>query len=186
MKFFKYLFIAVITLGLIGGAGYLLASSGIKSNPGYVKLVLPSHSSASAQVAVDLGPNGVRPLRWFIQRVVDDAEYLELSQRVLLGVLEDLQGVQLRVYEVQGNRPVFDQAINESVARLTQQGWETLIKVQEDNERVVMMQSLDQEQIAGLSLLVSTPENAVFTNLMGPFSPEALAAIAEDAQSASW
>ncbi|MEM7360873.1 MAG: DUF4252 domain-containing protein [Pseudomonadota bacterium] len=179
MKFFKYLFIAVITLGLIGGAGYLLASSGIKSNPGYVKLVLPSSNSASAQVAVDLGPNGVRPIRWFIQRIADDPERnLELPERLFMGVLDELQGVQLRVYEVQGNREIFEQAINKSAAALTQQGWETLVKVRENNERVVIMQSVDQDQIAGISLLVSTPENAVFTNLMGPFNPESLAEIA--------
>lgn len=184
MKFLKYSFITLLTLVLVGSAGYLLAASGIQSKPGYVKLDLPSWFSTDTKVALNLGPKGLKPVRWVVKRVLEASDNeLELSERILMSVLQDLQGIQLRIYEVENNRQVFEQAIADSVLSLRQQDWQTLLKVQEDDKHVVVMQSGDDGAITGLSVLVSTPENAVFMNLMGDLDPEAIAKIADDVSS---
>ena len=119
-------------------------------------------------------------MRWMVNRIIDASdEELELSERLLLSVLQDLQGVQLRVYEVENNRQVFEQAIDDSIATLRQDDWQTLLKVREDDKRVVVMQSGDEGLISGLSVLASTPENAVFINLVGQLDPESIALIAD-------
>ena len=173
----RIVLIVVFSLVLIGGAGYLYASSGIESKPGYVKLVLPSAESVDTQISLNLGPSGVGPVRWLFGQFASHSDRdLEMSERVLNGVLQDLRGVQLRVYDVNNNRPLFDQAISESLASLKGQGWQTLVKVREDDEHVVVMQSTQYEKVIGLSILASTPDKAVFLNLIGPFDPERIAA----------
>ena len=59
MKFLKYSFITILSIFLIGSAGYLLASSGIQSKPGYAKLTMPSWFSTDTIVAINLGPRGL-------------------------------------------------------------------------------------------------------------------------------
>ena len=180
MKLLKIGFITVLTLVLIGGAGYLLAATGMQSKPGYAKLSLPSWFSTNTALALNIGPRGLKPVRWMVNRVVDASDNeLEISERLLLAVLQDLQGVQLHVYEVENNRQVFDQAIDDSLVSLKQQDWQTLLSVREDEKRIVVMQAGDEGLISGLSVLASTPENAVFINLMGQLNPESIAAIAE-------
>jgi len=176
MKFLKGCLIVVATLVLIGGAGYLYASSGVKSKPGYAELVMPKGSSVNALVSVKLGPGGVGPARWVFDKIVEYSDHeIDAEARVVKDVLADLNGVQLRVYEVADNREAFDVAIAESVAALQAQNWQTLAKVYEDDERVVVMHNGNNTEIDGVSVMVSTPENAVFINLIGPFDGQAIA-----------
>ena len=179
MDFLKYSFITLLSFIFVGSAGYLYAASGMKSKPGYADLTLPSWSTTNTALALNLGPKGLKPVQWAVNRAVRASNKdLELSERLAMSILEDLQGVQLRVYEVEDNRPVFEQAIDESVALMQQEDWQTLLKVREDNKRIVVMHSLEGELISGLSVLVSTPENAIFMNLVGQIDPESVAMIA--------
>ncbi|MFT5655625.1 MAG: hypothetical protein ACI9XU_001346 [Arenicella sp.] len=165
---------------LIGSAGYLLAASGMQSKPGYAKLTLPSWLATNTTLALNLGPRGLKPVQWIINRTVDGSEQdLELPERILMNVLHDLQGVQLRIYEVENNSQVFEQAINASIVSLKQKGWQTLLSVREDDKHIVVMQAEEEGLISGLAVLVNTPENAVFMNLVGQISPESIALIAE-------
>ncbi len=180
MKFLKYSLISLATLVLIGSAGYLFAASGIQSKPGYADLTMPGWMSTDTAIAVKLGPMGLKPVRWMVDRVANKpGREFDMSKQVLLSVLDDLEGVQLRIYEVEDNRQVFDQAIDDSIVTLKQDNWQTLISVQEDDDRLVVMQAGDDDLIEGLSVLASTPENAVFINLVGQISPESIAAIAD-------
>ena len=180
MKFLNYSLITLLALILIGSAGYLLAAGGMQSKPGYAKLTLPSWLSTNTAVALNLGPRGLKPVQWMINRAVNASDQeLELPERILMNVLQDLQGVQLRIYEVENNRQVFEQAINDSIVSLKQQDWQTLLSVREDDKHIVVMQAEDKGLISGLSVLVSTPENAVFMNLVGQLNPESIALIAE-------
>lgn len=180
MAFLKVSLITLLTLILIGSAGYLLAASGMQSQPGYAKLTLPSWLSTNTVVALTLGPIALKPVRWTINRAVDAADQeLELSERILLNVLQDLQAVQLRIYEVENNRQVFENAIDASVVSLKRDDWQTLFSVREHDKHVVVMQSVHGDLISGLSVLISTPGNAVFMNLVGQLKPESMTIIAE-------
>ena len=179
MKILQTLFIIVLTVALLLGAGYLYASGGINAKPGYVKLDLPSYREASPIVSVKLGPGGIKPARWLMEQVIDGSDHnMDVPEQVLRNVVNELNGIQLAVYEVDRNRETFEQAINSSVMKLKSEGWQTLIKVRERNEHVVIMQAGDETMIEGLSLLVSNPDNAVFINLIGPFDPKTISKIA--------
>ena len=165
---------------LLGSAAYLLAAGGMQSKHGYAKLILPSWLSTNTTLALNLGPRGLTPVKWIVNRTVDASEHeLELPERILINVFQDLQGVQLRIYEVENNRQVFEQAIDASMASLKLKDWQTLLSIREDDKHIVAMQAEKDGLISGLSVLISTPENAVFMNLMGQFYPESLALITE-------
>ncbi|MFT4636615.1 MAG: hypothetical protein ACI9OI_002418 [Chitinophagales bacterium] len=178
MTFLKYSFITLLTIVLIGSVGYLLAAGGMQSKPGFAKLDLPSWLSTKTTLALDLGPRGLKPVQWTAKRVISVSDYeLELSARLIMSLLEDLQGVQIRLYEVEGNRPVFDHAIDDSITTLKQGNWQTLFSVRENDKRIVVMQAKDEGAISGLSIFASTPENAVFINLVGQLTPKSIAII---------
>lgn len=165
---------------LLGSAAYLLAAGGMQSKPGYAKLILPSWLSTNTTLALNLGPRGLKPVKWIVNRAVDASEHeLELPGWILINVLQDLQGVQLRIYKVENNRQVFEQAIDVSMASLKLKDWQTLLSVQKDEKHIVVMQAENKGLISGLSVLISTPENALFIDLVGQFNPESIALIKE-------
>ena len=126
----------------------------------------------------------IKSARWIIERFANATDNKsEVPIQLLLSVLNDIQGLQLRIYEVENNQAIFERAIDDSVARLNADEWQTLVKVREEDQRVVIMQSGTEELITGLAILVSTPEEAVFINLVGPLKPESIAMIAENINS---
>lgn len=176
MKIIKIISIAALSLILISGTGYLYASSGINSKQGYAQLAMPTGQSAHSLLSLNVGPNGVKPVRWLLKQVVHDSTYTsDMPEQVLKAVMQDLQGVQLRVYEVGDNRQVFDAAIAESVSSLKAKNWQTLASVRDDDVELVVLQYLALEKIAGLSIMASTSDNALFLNLIGPFDADDLA-----------
>ena len=70
-------------------------------------------------------------------------------------------------------------AIDETLVTLKRDGWQTLITVREEDKRIIVMQSVDKDTINGFSVLITTPENAVFANLMGQLKPESIALLAD-------
>jgi len=177
MKALKISLIILVSLALVGGMGYLYASSGIKSKPGYEKAAMPQLESVDALFAVNVGPGGVKPVRWLLEQIADSSGHTDqVPTRVLESALNELQGVQIRVYDADGNREVFDGAIADTVAALKQKNWQTLVTVRDEEEQIVVLRYGDDDHIAGLSIMASTPDNALFLNLIGPFDVEAIAA----------
>ena len=176
MKILKILLIALGTLVLIGAAGYLYASSGIKTKPGYADMGSVSVDSNNAMLSVSVGPGGVKPLRWLFETALEHSDHSsQIPEEMLRGALGKLQGVQLRVFDSSNKRDLFDRAISETAAALKQKQWQTLMTVRDEKEHIVVLQYLDQQQIAGLSIMASTPEKALFLNLIGPFDAESIA-----------
>ena len=183
MKALKIIMLGLATTALIGTAGYLYASSGMSNKPGYLPMSqlenLAPVQNIEPLISIKLGPGGVGPVRWLFKQIAfDGGQELEASERIVMSALKELQGVQLKVYEVGENRQIFDQAITQATANLKHQNWLPLLKVHEDDEHVVVMHSGTHEQITGLSIMASTPDKAVFVNLIGPFSADTIAATA--------
>jgi hypothetical protein len=185
MKALKITLIVVSSLLLVGGAGYLYAASGIKSKLGYSKLVTPTlvtqqGEAITALLSVNLGPSGLKPARWLLELVAEHSgSEHQIPKRVLNNVMQELQGVQLRVYEVGSNRHVFDKAIADSISGLKERNWLSLATVRENDVKVAVLQYLEGEQIEGLSIMASTPDKAIFLNLIGPFDLEMIAETAQ-------
>ena len=71
MGFLKYSFVAILLLIFIGVTGLVVASTGIKSQPGYADMALPSWSESTTMVAVNVGPIGLKPVQWLVQQIID-------------------------------------------------------------------------------------------------------------------
>ena len=184
MTFLKYSLITLLTLILIGTAGYLVASTGVQSKPGYAKSDLPSLFSAKTSVTLNLGPKGLKTARWAIKHLTNNSDHeLDLSEQLMLTVILDLQGLQLRLYEVEDNRPVFDKSIDQAIVTLKKGDWRTLLSLREDDKRIVIMQAGSDDLNSGLSVLGSTPESAFFINLVGHLTSESMAKIAKSLDS---
>lgn len=178
MKAFKIVLITIASLVFICGVGYLYASSGIKSKPGYVDITESPIDAESTEFSLNVGPGGIKPLRWVYEIIAQNVDETDRTSReVFAQVLKELQGVQLRVYDSKDKQPLFDSAIAETTALLKQENWQTLITVRENQDNVEILQLLDQEQISGLSIMVSSPDKAVFLNLIGPFDIDAISDI---------
>lgn len=176
MKALIIILIVVASLALVGGSGYLYASSGITSKTGYAKLGTPTGGSVDTLFSVKVGPGGLEPLKWLFAKVVDNSDHVhDIPKRLFKNVMQELQGVQLRVYDVGNNRQAFDSAIVETVASLKEKNWQTLMTVREGDERIIVLQYGNDESIEGLSVMVSSSDKAMFVNLIGPFDPKAIA-----------
>ncbi len=176
MKALKICLIIIATLSLVIGTGYLYASSGVKSKLGYAELAIPKDDNIRPVLSFNLGPGGVKPARWLLDKIVNNVDHgRQVPERLLKNAINEIQAVQLRVYEVDNSRSVFDDAISESIRSLKQKNWQTLASVREDDVKIEVMQYTNGEQLVGLSFMASTSENAMFLNLIGPFNPEAIA-----------
>ena len=181
MKVLRNTVIVFAALALIGSAGYLYALNGVKSNAGYADISSSWLEPRGAMLAVTLGPGAVKPFTWLFEQAVGQSEYSDdIPERVLAKALNELKGVQLRVYDADGNRDVFDSAIAETAAALKQKQWRVLISVRDDEDQIVVLQYGDDQQIAGLSIMASTPEKALFLNLIGPFDVDAITTTASN------
>ena len=176
MKALKISLIVTASLLIVFAAGYLYASSGLTSKPGYAKLALPEGPSVNGLFSINIGPSGVKPVRWLVGLVADDFHQVDhLPKRLIDDTLQDLQGIQLRVYEVGGNRHVFDEAIADTLVHLKEKNWQTLASIREDDVKIAVLQYGHDHKIEGLSVMASTPDRALFLNLIGPFDANAIA-----------
>ena len=184
MKILKISLIVIVSVVLIGGTGYLYASSGIKSKTGYADIITPRLNSADALLSINVEPGGVKPARWLLAKMADGANHKNpLPKRAIKSALKSLQGVQLRIYDARDKQDVFDSAIAENVAALKSRRWETLVTVRDDDEQIVVLRYGNDEQIEGLSIMASTPDKALFLNLIGPFDVEG---ISEQVEQVRW
>ncbi len=166
----KIVGVVSVTLSL---GGCFSASTTLQAHPGYADLSLPDRSQVNSTFSLSLGSVGLIPARWLVSHAVaDSAEAGEGAKRLTHAVLQAVEGVQLRVYDVDNNSQLFDTAIDESVSTLKAAGWQTLVTVKEADERVVIMQAGEDEMIVGLSVLLSNPDEAVFVNVVGQLKPE--------------
>lgn len=147
MKSLKITLVCGASLLMIVGEGYLYASNGIKLNLGYDIPKAPSQ----------------------LEKTVNDSTPMpSVPVRLPKEALEEWQSMQLQVYDVGDNRQEFDNAIADSVAKLKEKSWKTLSTVSEEDVNITVMQYGDGALIAGLSIMASTPDKAVFLNLVGP------------------
>ncbi len=113
-------------------------------------------------INVSIGPT----LLHFAARFMDeDPEIREL--------LRSLDGVRVRIYEINGDASRVNQRIFTMSQHLQEDGWEPVLLVREHDEEVHMLLRMGDDQIKGMIVLVSDGESeAVIVNLMGDIRPE--------------
>ena len=131
------------------------------SNEGYADLDSFSMFDVDTSIKLSIGPT---LLRFAAANIEDDPETQAL--------LEGLDGVRVRVYEINGDAERVAQGIDEMSLKLRQQDWELIVQVREEGERTHVLMKLDEDRVAGLTVLTSDTHEAMVVNVMGDLQPE--------------
>jgi hypothetical protein len=142
-----------------------LAACGLtapKSSAGYADLKSLGLTDTDRVLALSIGPT----LLHFAARHVDN----DPDTRALL---QSLDGVRVRVYEIDGDPARVAGRIDRISSNLQEDGWEPVVLVREEDETAHMLLRTVNGHIRGLTVLVSDgASEAVVVNLMGDIRPE--------------
>ncbi len=144
-----------------------ISACGITGNkrfhPGYARFDFPGSQEADRVMGLSFGALPLRFAAW----VADEDLEPETAD-----MLRSLKGVRVYIYELDQRGRHRPDYIHRTGNQLQKQGWETLVKVNEDQEQTYVMMRMDRGGIAGLTVMASDGEEAVFVNLIGNIRPE--------------
>lgn len=149
---------------LAGGARADADDKAFASMPGYVDFAALDKIGEEAKVEVNLKS----PMLGLVAKFAghDDPE--------LRDMLANLKLVRVRVYDLTPEiEKQFLSAGSETMSRLDKSGWERIVRVREDNERVdiYFKPSAQAEWIEGV-LIIALDDEAAFVNIVGTIRPE--------------
>ncbi len=143
----------------------LMVACGItapRSNEGYADLDSLGVFDTDRTMALSIGPTLIK----FAALAVDDDE------PEIAALLRDLDGVRIRIYEIDGNPQRVAKRIMNMSKRLREDGWQSVALIQEEDEQTHMLIRTSGDRIYGLTLISSDgEEEAVIINLMGHLDP---------------
>jgi len=157
----------LLTLALLGGLAAVVAAD-VRRMPGYVDIKsLPEVEEAGSSVEVFLG----KPLLKMVSMAVrqEDRDFAELLDRLHL--------IQARIFEDVGS-DVLGPVVRSITAGLDD-GWERVVRIREEDERVDLYLRPDGDDIAGLyvALQEGNGEEVVLVNIVGDIDPAELGRI---------
>ena len=150
--------------GLVLATIVMLCACGItapRSNEGYADLDSLGVFDTDRIMALSIGPTMLNIAAW----AVDDDE------PEIAALLRDLDGVRIRIYEIDGDAERVARRVKKMSSRLREDNWQPVVLIQEDNEQTHMLIRSDGDRILGLTLITSDGEEAVVINLMGHLDP---------------
>jgi hypothetical protein len=151
--------LAVLVLGLGLSACSLTAP---RSSAGYADLESLGIRDVDRVMTLSIGP---ALLRFAAAHIDDDPE--------LKALLRGLEGVRIRIYEIDGDAGRVATRINTMSRHLQDDGWEPVLSMREGSEATYMLLRVVDRQVRGMTVLVSDGESeAVVINLMGDIRPE--------------
>lgn len=89
-------------------------------------------------------------------------------------LLAKVDGIRVRVYSSLDDPDVVLQSIGEVATELARDGWQQVVRVQDDGDIRVLMQS-DGNSVTGLTAMIVADDEAIFVNLAGSLTPEQFA-----------
>ena len=151
-----------LLLSLLSGCG-ITAGRGA----GFASFAPPDNADRVVGISI-----GSLPLK--LARVIVDDDDPEAAL-----VLKGLRGVRVFVYEL--DDPVSAESLAPTLARLDQKGWQPVVAMREDGERVhVLLKTDRQDTVRGMVVLAADGRELVMVNLMGRLRPEMFNAYMED------
>lgn len=141
----------------------LISSCGItapRSNEGYANLDSPGMRDTDRTMALSLGPTTLR----FAARFLDDEPETQ-------ALLRSLDGVRIRIYEVNGDTDRIARKIEHMGGKLLDGGWSPVMLVREEGELVQMYAKLSADRIRGLTIVSADESEVVVINVMGDIDP---------------
>ena len=130
-----------------------LAACGLtapRGSEGFAELDSPGVFDTDNSVTISIGPTLLRFA----------AAHLDEDEPEAKALLKDLDGVRIRVYEVERNSAKVANRIDAMQARLLEVGWEPVMLVREENEVTHLLVKFRDDRILGLTLLAMENANA--------------------------
>lgn len=143
---------------------FALSSCGItasRSNEGFANLDSPGISDTDRTMSLSLGKTTLR----FAARFLDEEPETQ-------ALLRSLDGVRIRIYEVNGNTDRIAQNFDRMGAKLSNDGWQPVMLVREEGELVQMFSKSSSRGMQGLTIVSADDEEVVVVNVMGDIQPE--------------
>lgn len=159
MQRYVLLFVAL----LLPAASQAQVHSSVQSEPGFLDLnTIESWFDEEAHIEVNV--------QGALLNLVMEASKHEDEE--LARMLGKLKGVYVRGYHVAPE--TIDRIATRTgrlASSLSDQGWETVVRVREDDERVDVFMRTTGDRIAGLVVMVVDPEETIFVNIVGEIDP---------------
>ena len=153
--------VLVLVLTLVA---FVLSSCGItasRSNEGFANLDSPGINDTDRTMSLSLGKTTLR----FAARFLDDEPETQ-------ALLRSLDGVRIRIYEVNGDTDRIAQNFDRMGTKLSNDGWQPVMLVREEGELVQMFSKTTASGIQGLTIVSADDEEVVVVNVMGDIKPE--------------
>ncbi len=142
----------------------MLSACGItapRSNEGYANLDSPGITDTDRTISISLGKTTLR----FAARFLDDEPETQ-------ALLRSLDGVRIRIYEVNGDTDRIAHNFDRMGKKLSNDGWEPVMLVHEDDELVQMYAKQSNRSMHGLTIVSADDDEVVVVNIMGDIEPE--------------
>jgi hypothetical protein len=153
-----FLLTAIVSFGLTSACGITAP----RGDDGFANLESLGMRDTNRVVNLSIGPT---LLHFAANHIGDDPGVRDL--------LRSLDGVRIRVYEIDGDARRVASRIDTMSQHLQADGWEPVLLVREENEQTRMLLRTVNGRISGMTVLASDGESeAVIVNLMGDIRPE--------------
>ena len=154
--------------GLVLALALSLGACGItapRTSEGYADLDSLGVFDTDRTMALSIGRLPIRIAIWALEEEGDEPETAAL--------LRSLDGVRIRIYEIDGDPARVAARIQRMSAHLRKDHWEPVMLVQDDGEETHMLVRQRGNRILGLTLITSDGSSeAVVINVMGDIQPE--------------
>jgi len=128
---------------------------------GYAELNGLSSADVDATTTLSFGPTLLSLAASFVE---DDPHTRAL--------LRDLEGVRVKIYQINGDPAVVASDLNAMSGELGTQGWEPVALVREKGKTTHVLVKVADTRIAGIAVMTSDGAEVVLVNVMGELRPE--------------
>jgi len=158
--------------GLLVAVMLWLAACGItapRDNEGFANLESLGVLDTDRTVTLSIGP--------VLLHIA--AEAVDEDEPETAALLRGLDGVRVRIYEIDGNAERVASRIRRMGEHLRRDRWQPVMLVQEQGEQTQMLVRSSGDRIQGLTLITSDRHEAVVINLMGNLEPRLFSDVME-------
>lgn len=163
---FKFLLIGLISMLALPA---MAQEDALKDFPGYVDF--GELNSMFGEPSVQIAVGGA--LLGFISALSanEDPQAAELLKR--------LHGVRVSVFENPAMNEDTVAYVKTISSKLTEQGWESVVTVNSDDEQVRIFMKFNGENVEGITVMALEEDEAVFVNVIGDLKPDELGKVME-------
>ena len=164
---FKFLLIGLISMLALPA---MAQEDALKDFPGYVDF--GELNSMFGEPSVQIAVGGA--LLGFVSALSaqEDPEAAELFQR--------LHGVRVSVFEKPSVTEDAVAYVKNISSNLNQQGWESVVTVNSDDEQVRVFMKFNEENVEGITVMALEEDEAVFVNVIGDLKPDELGKVMDN------